>query len=630
MKKWIGTLLTALFMTLIIAETGVVSISAAADKTGTTSDGYSYKISAKTGTVEITGYKGKEKELVLPETIGGKKVKKIGEKAFSKNNNIVSVKVSDNVENIALDAFEGCDNLCTIELGKNVKEIGDVEKDSSQISWIIGYDCDEMIMYIGKNFESFEVASENQVYYAEDGVLFRNRVNRYGENKKVLIHYPEGKEAEKYMLPDGINYIYLDTFEYAQMKTLVIPGSVEYIDTIEFPSWNPSEKLEEYIVDETNERYFAQDGVLFERDVEMLNGSVGWEIIQYPAEKRDISYTIPKEVVEIDRGAFKGQKYLENVTIPDTVEYIRQEAFCQMENLKSAYIGAKIIDVRAFYECKNLTDVTLGKRVKQLREEAFSKTALTSLVLPEKVKIVKTMEIPTLKKLEVRNSVTDLRNISGYINQLVIYGYEGSTAEEYAKQNGYRFKLIGEEETPDEGLNESTINKDTVQLSKTSYIYNGKAQKPKVVVKDKFGNTIDRKYYKVTYKNNKNVGLATVKIQLKGSYTGTIKTTFSIKPPVSSITKTEKTENGFRVKWKGVKASQIDGYEIQYSTDNKFKKENIKRVFVNQSNAVKTNIKAGKKEKQYYVRIRSYKVVSKDGKAEKLYSKWSEKKTVKN
>ena len=623
MKKWILTLVTAFFLTTVLVGMGATTkVLAATEKTGTTSDGFSYKI--KDGAVEITGYSEKKKKLVIPDKIDGKKVKKIGKKVFSQNKYIVSIKIPDSVENIAKDAFYKCEKLETIELGKNVKEIGEVETKA--------YDdllkCDDLEMYIGESFKAFKVDTENKVYFSEEGVLFK-RLN----GKSMLINYPDGKKTKKYTIPDGVAYINLTAFEFSNISTLVIPKSIEDITTSEsWPDWVPMGKIEEYVVDEANEIFFSEEGVLFRRNEgeTVLNKEEGSILMQYPAEKKNVSYMVPEGVVSISSGAFMCQKYLENVTIPSTVYYVGEMAFEAVENLKSADIGAKVLRDQVFYDCKKLVNVNLQNTVVIIGEEAFMGIGATSLVLPESVQYAEDMWSVSLKKLEVRNPNCELIGTCSYVNQLVVYGYEGSTAEVYAKKYGYRFKLIGEEEKPGEGLSEGTINRDTVQLSKTSYTYNGKAKKPEVILKDKFGNIIKKENYKVTYKNNKNVGLATVKIQLAYPYTGTIKTTFSIKPPVSSITKTEKTENGFRVQWKGVKASQIDGYEIQYSTDKKFKKESSKRVFVNQSNVVKKNIKAADTENKYYVRIRSYKVVSKDGKTERLYSKWSEKKTVKN
>lgn len=66
-------------------------------------------------------------------------------------------------------------------------------------------------------------------------------------------------------------------------------------------------------------------------------------------------------------------------------------------------------------------------------------------------------------------------------------------------------------------------------LSKTSYSYDGKAKKPSVTVKNSKNKVVPSKYYTVTYKNNKNIGKATVVIKGKGKYSGTISKTFTIK-----------------------------------------------------------------------------------------------------
>lgn len=56
-----------------------------------------------------------------------------------------------------------------------------------------------------------------------------------------------------------------------------------------------------------------------------------------------------------------------------------------------------------------------------------------------------------------------------------------------------------------------------LKLSKTSYIYNGKNAKPKVTVYNG-RKKVSSKYYKVTYKNNKKVGYATVIVKGKGKF----------------------------------------------------------------------------------------------------------------
>lgn len=68
----------------------------------------------------------------------------------------------------------------------------------------------------------------------------------------------------------------------------------------------------------------------------------------------------------------------------------------------------------------------------------------------------------------------------------------------------------------------------------------------------------------------------------------------------------------------------IKGYEIQVTTDKKFKK-NKKTVLVKKTKTVKQKIKKLKAKKKYFVRIRTYKMIGK----RKVYSGWSNVKTGK-
>ncbi|MBQ6843372.1 MAG: leucine-rich repeat protein, partial [Agathobacter sp.] len=72
------------------------------------------------------------------------------------------------------------------------------------------------------------------------------------------------------------------------------------------------------------------------------------------------------------------------------------------------------------------------------------------------------------------------------------------------------------------------INEAKVTLSKSSYTYDGKTKKPSVTIKLGDKTLVKDTDYTVTYKNNKNIGKATVTIKGKGNYTGTLTKTFTI------------------------------------------------------------------------------------------------------
>lgn len=159
-----------------------------------------------------------------------------------------------------------------------------------------------------------------------------------------------------------------------------------------------------------------------------------------------------------------------------------------------------------------------------------------------------------------------------------------------------------------------------IKLSKTKYTYNGKKQTPSVTVKDSKGKELKvNTDYKVKLPSGrKNVGTYEVKITFKGSkYSGSKTLSYTINPKSTKLSKVSAKKKGFEAKWEK-QSTQTKGYQIQYSTDSKFKSGN-KTVTVNKNSTTKKTISKLKAKKKYYVRIRTYKTVGK----QKYYSDWS-------
>ncbi|NBH15409.1 DUF1349 domain-containing protein [Lachnospiraceae bacterium] len=164
-----------------------------------------------------------------------------------------------------------------------------------------------------------------------------------------------------------------------------------------------------------------------------------------------------------------------------------------------------------------------------------------------------------------------------------------------------------------------------VTVSPSTCTYNGKKQRPKVAVK--IGNTalVSGVDYTVDYKNNVQVGKASATITGIGNYMGTVTKTFQIVPKATSIKgKITAKSKGFIVKWAKASKSSVTGYEVQYSTDKKFKKKATKTKTIKKASTTKLAVKKLKAKKKYYVRVRTYKKV----KNAKYVSKWSKVKTV--
>lgn len=114
--------------------------------------------------------------------------------------------------------------------------------------------------------------------------------------------------------------------------------------------------------------------------------------------------------------------------------------------------------------------------------------------------------------------------------------------------------------------------------------------------------------YTVSYSNNKNIGIATIKITGKGNYLGSKTTTFKIVPKtVTSLKAKKRTKNDITLSWN--KNTSGSGYQIYRSTSLNGTYKKIKTISKNSTTSYKnTKLKAGQ---CYYYKIRSYKKIGK-------------------
>ena len=152
--------------------------------------------------------------------------------------------------------------------------------------------------------------------------------------------------------------------------------------------------------------------------------------------------------------------------------------------------------------------------------------------------------------------------------------------------------------------------------------YNGNNKKPNVKVVVNNIELIKGSDYIVNYSNNKNPGIAEVIIEAKGNYKGKTVKKFTINPKGTSLSKVSGAKKKITVKWKK-QTTQTTGYQIQYSTNNKFKSGN-KTVTISKNKTTTKIKKKLKAKKKYYIRVRTYKKVN----GKKYYSDWSKSKSI--
>ena len=163
--------------------------------------------------------------------------------------------------------------------------------------------------------------------------------------------------------------------------------------------------------------------------------------------------------------------------------------------------------------------------------------------------------------------------------------------------------------------------------------YTGKELTPKVEVNDGDQTLTENVNYKVTYKDNKNVGTATATVKGVSSrgYTGTVEVTFKIvkkgtptkvtapsKVKISSV-KNIKTKKA-KITWK--KASNASGYKVYRATSSKGKYKCVKTTGSGSRSWTNSKLKKGK---TYYYKVRAYRKAS--GKT--VYGSYSSVKKIK-
>lgn len=109
----------------------------------------------------------------------------------------------------------------------------------------------------------------------------------------------------------------------------------------------------------------------------------------------------------------------------------------------------------------------------------------------------------------------------------------------------------------------------------------------------------------------------------KTANTGTSQNT---KPKKTQIAQVIRNKKKIVVIWKA--KSGVSGYQVQCAINKKFKK-GVKTYTIKDASKTKKKIKKLKAKKKYFIRIRTYKKTTVNGKTKKIFSKWSKVKVVK-
>jgi hypothetical protein len=307
-----------------------------------------------------------------------------------------SIELPENLTEITMNAFTDCTSLTEVSISKNVTDIGeDAFRNCTSLTAI-------------------NVDAENPNYVSIDGVLFNKEVTE-------LITFPDGKSGD-YVIPDTVTKLSEYAFyNCSAITSLVIPDSVTDVSyyfiskcpmltsiTIgsgiskdevyfEFGNYhlNTCPSLTEINVSEDNPNFASLDGIMFSKDFT--------EIVSYPAGRAG-GYVIPDNITVIGRNAFADCTLLTDIKIGSDVTTIYTGAFAGCSSLNSVVVPENVMYIHGssyedsydgpFGNCESLTSLTIMNPNTTIGECAFN-----------------------------------------HSDSLVLYGYENSTAEYYAKKS---------------------------------------------------------------------------------------------------------------------------------------------------------------------------------------------------
>ncbi len=376
----------------------------------TSSDSFEYYLNAEK--IYITKYKGSDKNVVIPSKIEGavvtviasgafcdtdiesvilsSSVTEIGEEAFKDCTKLHTVVLNEGLDNIGNEAFMGCTALAKIELPHSLKIIGNAAF----------YQCSSLkkikipSSVLGMGYETFRFAGLTEVEF-EDGIEYIGGAYSFW-----------CRNLKSVTIPASVTRIDSKTFGN-HIESITFLGDAPelgyeaidhrtaiYYDPTKL-GWKYIELNETYVLTKIGEepqkpeRDTAADDYIYtfsdDKTSAYINGYTGI----------DKNIVIPESIegakVVVVYGFSSTEVPIEQVTIPDSVEYIGEQAFMNCEKLHTVKLGkgVKRICSRAFYGCSALENIELPSGITTLNDDAF-------------------YECTSLKKITIPNTVTDM------------------------------------------------------------------------------------------------------------------------------------------------------------------------------------------------------------------------------
>ena len=293
-------------------------MTAAADQDG------DWEYSVKDEGACITGYLGKDREVNLPDQLGGYRVVALNDRVFKENATVESICIPENVSRIGDSAFYACEALTEVVLPESLTSIGNYAFAKSKIRSI---KIPDTVTHIG--YYAFKECTG--LMTAEIGSGITEWKTEYGVNGA----FTGCTLLSSVTLHDGLSAIGSEAFSGCTLLMEIrCPESILSI----------------------GDGAFADCELL---DTAVLYGSIGKSAFKNCS---NLKYVTLSNVESIGSSAFRNNTMLETIELPEMLANIGQSAFQACNKLKEIILPDSVAEVGAyaFKDCTQLGNVVIG------------------------------------------------------------------------------------------------------------------------------------------------------------------------------------------------------------------------------------------------------------------------------
>ena len=398
--------------------------------------------------LSATGRKRLSGDLVVPKTIDGAPVVRLGDAAFAESSKIDSATLPEGLKSIGADAFSRCYALKSIALPKGIKTIEnetfqgcvnltsiELPEQLTSIGVRAFYDCAALpSLELPSGLKEINDAAFGHCY-ALSSLKLPDALETLGSRSFAsnicLIVAPESSAAAQ--AAKG-NYKY---------ATDVL--GVDDVPGVRSIFWRATNLGVEIDGVETTETFDGKLTALPEKISGRPVVSVGDSAFAENAALKEVA--LPQSVKTIGASAFKECSELASVQFPRGLRSIGKEAFsdCQLLETPSFPDDLEWIGPKAFADCGQFESIRLPYKLTLLGEEAFwSCDNLSSVVFPYNLKVVGARAFAYCDKLESVELPGGLASIGpeAFPATIKMKVGAGSVGEKWAKENEISYETF--------------------------------------------------------------------------------------------------------------------------------------------------------------------------------------------